>query len=223
MSQRVILSHETTQKIGPYYQYTSCVLSDGSIIIYGRTLHEDNTNFHFFTKDGKLTDRTVTQLCGHYIRLLSLIITGTEYLAVSCEDCENIRLINLQDEDQEPILAYTSQEKELGPMCLGEAGTLYTVDDYFDVVSVLDCSSTTYILKSRLPPIKDFNAQDICYMDRAGFIALSSSGLGFNGRILAVSSDGRIVWNISPRIGGMTVEPGKLVYLLDQDLLLVGR
>ena len=166
----------------------------------------------------------ISPLCddlGLYINILSLIITGMEYLAVSCMRCMNIRLINLQDEDQKPIVAYTSQEKEFGPMCLGEAGTLYTVGKYFDVVSVLDCSTTTFILKSRLPPIKDFNAQDICYMDRAGFIALSSSGLGCNDRISAVSSDGRVVWDISSQIDDMRVIPRTLVYLSDQDLLLV--
>ena len=219
ISPQVILSHEATQDTGFDFCHTSCVLSDGSII-YGYEFAQ-SYKFYFFTKDGKPTGQKISQLCydsGFCIKLLSLIITGMEYLAVSCNDCKNIRLINLQDHDQEPIVAYTSQEK-VGPMCLGETGTLYTAARKSGVVSVLDCSTTSFILKSRLPEIKNFDATDICFMDRPGLIAVSSCP---NSRICAISSDSGIVWDISPQIDDEKVRPRGLVYLPDQDLLLVG-
>ena len=153
-------------------------------------------------------------LCSH-INILSLIITGMEYLAVSCGDCKKIRLINLQEEDHKPIVACTSQKEELGPMCLGEAGTLYTVGKYYGVVSVLDCSTTSFALKRKIPT-NTCILSDICYMDRSGFIAACSFS-----RIFAISNDGCRVWNISTWIDNKAVGAEGLVYLSDQDLLLV--
>ena len=125
---------------------------------------------------------------------------------MSCKDCEKIYLINLQDEDQEPIVAYTS--KYVGAICLGETGTLYTARSYSGVVSVLDCSTTTFILKHKFPTINHFGISDTCYMKNSGMIVLSSYA---ENRIYAVSSDGHIVWDISPRIDGKKVESRGLV------------
>ena len=242
MSQRVILSHEATQKIGFYYNFVSCVLSDGSIVIHGRRFDEVEAKFHFFTKDGKPTGRMTSQLCEHFITLLSLIITGMEYLAVSCRDCKKIHLINLQDEDQEPLVAYSSQENDIGPMCQGEAGTLYTVGKYSGVVLVFDFTTTSFVLKRRLPEIKNFYTLDICYMHRPGLITLCSNApsrpmskhmkkimqlgklmkVDISDRICTLSTDGHLMWDISPEIDDKKIKPKCLVYLPNQDLLLVG-
>ena len=86
---------------------------------------------------------------------------------------------------------------------------------------MLDCSTTSFLLKHKFPMTKDFLIiyASICYMKCSGMIALLSR---LNGRICAMSSEGSIVWDIYPQIVGETVSPGRLVYLPDQDLLLLG-
>ena len=75
-------------------------------VIYAKTSPGADRQLHFFTKHGKTTGQRISWPCeGRYdIHLLSLIITGTEYLAVSCAECQKIHLINLHDEDQGTII-----------------------------------------------------------------------------------------------------------------------
>ena len=89
-------------------------------------------------------------------------------------------------------MAYTYQDRDVGPMCLGEAGTLYTAGGHSGVVSVLDCSTTSFTYKHKFPTIKYFWTREICYMNHSGVIALLSV---MDRRICATSSDGHIVWN----------------------------
>ena len=56
-------------------------------------------------------------------------------------------------------------------------------------------------------------------MNHSGMIALLSV---MDRRICATSSDGHIVWNKKLSIDGKRVKPKGLIYLPDQDLLLVG-
>ena len=101
-------------------------------------------------------------------------------------------------------------------MCLGEAGTLSnTVGQISTVVSALDCPTTPFVLKRKIPGIKII-LSDICYMDCLGFIAACS-----NIRIYATSNDGCTVWDISPQTVDKNVDPKSLVYLPYQDMLLM--
>ena len=219
-----MLKHKTTCDTGvrgSNLNTRSCLLPRGKMVIWDQESRGREWKFRFFNKDGKPTGRELHRLCEryHYINLLSAVINKTEYLAVSCWQCSKIWMINLEHQNEQPVVAYTGIDKEVGPICLSQTGTIYTVSYLSGKVSVLDCTRTKLTLKNRLPEIEEMKATHICYIATSDFLVLSSYQ---DHRICAVSSSGSIVWDIFGEIDNKKCSPSGMVYLSEEDLLLVG-
>ena len=240
----VILDHGSAINIGQHGESdsTSCVLSTGQIVICDTECHKGEYKLHISNSDGISTGQTVQSICEHCselfnpYKLLPIIIGGTEYIAVSCQMCNMIRLINPIDLNQEFLVAYEGDSLEVGPMCLGQTGTLCIVSAYSGQVSLLDCTTTKFTLKRRLckiddlcsvytPSVKSFQinnlmADGICYIKDHDFIVLSS---WLHNRICAVrGSDGKMVWDIANQITNLAEwKPSGLAYFHDPGVLLV--
>ena len=199
------------------YYTRACILSDGDTVLWGRSSQSSEPKFHFYGKDDTAPRQTINKLCQHnlQIHLLSIIIGHCEYLAVSCEECNNIQLINLQQLSDEPIMAYSGERGNVGPMCHSQRGILYTVGMYRGEVLVMDCSRTNFICKFIW--FFQINTNSICYIDSIDSIVLCSS---MDNRICAISSSGKIEWDIS-EIDSIKCTPSSLVYLPEQDFLMV--
>ena len=225
----VVLKHEWTRdtELCGDVDSTSCVMSTGEIIICDRKYGEE-WKLYFYNPDMTSTGHMAQYPCEHRThlnvnpyKLLPITIEGKEYIAVSCNECHMIHLINPEDLNQELVVAYEGNAGDMGPMCLGPALTLYVVGKYSGHVSLLDCTSTRFNLKAKLFQINNLFPDVICYIEDDDLIVLSSL---FHRRICAVrSSDGHIVWEISEQIvNGKEWRPQGLTFLHDPDLLLVG-
>ena len=210
-------SHTT---IGSLYAQT-CVTSTGSTLVWERTSQEFY-KLHRFNKKGIHGGYVQAEFCKHNLNnyVLPISIQGIEYLTVSCDVCCNIRLINLQDSSQEPIIAYSGDgTKEVGPMCLGSNGIIYTRVNVGGKISILDCRTTQFKLKARLPVIGGMQAWHICYIDKADLIVVSS---WHRNSIYAISSKGEIVWKRSGIVDNRKISPRGMLYIAGEDILVVG-
>ena len=163
------------------------VLSSGIIIIWGRVSHKRSFRLHFFQRNGTPTGQTLYGTCRHKdnLHLLPVIIHGTEYLAVSCKDCKNIKLINTEDLSQGPVAAFKGS---VGPMCLGEAGTLYMIEESSHHLSVIDCSKQKFTFIYNIPI--DVRADSVCYIRSSKLIILCSEK---DSIVHALSNNGKVI------------------------------
>ena len=97
------ISTTSTRVCNKFVGVQTCALSTGDVVVYGGTT---DYKFHVYASDGKSKETTFSRLCDHWITILSLLIENVEYLCVACEECRNIKLINLVKEER-PFIAYT--------------------------------------------------------------------------------------------------------------------
>ena len=90
-------STTSTRVCNKFVGVQTCALSTGDVVVYGGTT---DYKFHVYGSDGKPKETTFNRLCDHWITILSLLIENVEYLCVACEECRNIRLINLEKEER---------------------------------------------------------------------------------------------------------------------------
>ena len=198
----------------------SGVTSEGNTIIWERA-SRDSYNLHRISKNGIPDGCTQGELCEHDMSnfVLPITIDKTEYLAVSCQVCSSIRLIDLQDTSREPIMAYIGVYGEIGPMCHGQNGTMYTMEILGSKISILDCSTTEFKLKAMVYNAENMDAWHMTYISTSDLIVQSSWD---NSSICAMSSHGQMVWKISGILDNKKISPRGLLQIPGKDLLLVG-
>ena len=149
-----MLEHERTTYTSLYNYWSHnhfTSLSTGDSVLYASKTDPDadDYKFHLLDRLGNPTGSTIDPVCDHSrdrINFLPVTIKMKEYLCVSCYNCRQIWLMNL--ETKQVTVAYTGLDVQR--MCQGEANTLYTVDR-IDVISVLDMSGTNFTLRKTLP------------------------------------------------------------------------
>ena len=207
-----------------YTASSSCVLSTGQKVICGREAAGAEWKLHFCNKNDAVTSHEGRRICEHGkndfspYKFLPIIIFNKEYVVVSCYGCDKI-LINVDDLNNEPLVAYQGNGREIGPTCLQEAGTLCVVGQFNGAVSFLNCTRTEFTLKRTLPEINNLWADDICYIRDHDMMVLSS---WYHNRVCAVRNSGNFVWNKVRSTAGNTWKPSALAFLPNNDVLLVG-
>ena len=148
-----------------------CVLSSGIIIIWGRVSHKWSFKFHFFRRNGTPTGQTFQGTCRHIdnLHLLSSVIHGIEHLVVFCRDCKNIKLINTEELNQDPVAAFKGSADAI---CFGDAGILYMIEESSHHLLVIDCSKQKFTFTCNIPI--DVRADSVCYMRSSKLIILCS-------------------------------------------------
>ena len=217
----VKLRHESTIDTDLHSNCTglhSCVLSTGEIVLHGSkvTSYGDNRQkFYIFNKDGQFSGRFIDTLCRHdlFNNILSVTISGREYLCNSCFVCGNIRLIDLQT--NEVVVAYYA---EIWKMCHGEKGSIYIAND--GQISILDVTRTTLTLQYTFPEIENVRPDNMCYIAESGLLVFSSMKKLF----CAVNTqDDCTVWDASTQlIDRSGCEFLGLIYHPETKMLIVG-
>ena len=173
----------------------SCVLSTGQIVLHGSKTTTDGDNrqkFYIFNRNGQFSGRFVDTLCRHdlFNNILSVTISGREYLCNSCFVCGNIRLIDLQT--NEATVAYYA---EVWKMCHGDKGSLYIASE--GQISILDVTRTTFTLQYTFPDIENVRPDNMCHIAESGLLVFSSMKKLF----CAVNTqDGSTVWDASTQL-----------------------
>ena len=205
----VVLKCRAAYHLGLIDDYPpSCILPDGTIVMWGRRSYSSDTSFHFYHRNGRYS---INRLCNHdeYIYLQYLRIARDDYIAVSCWECSLIRLIDLSG-NRETIVAYKG---DVGPMCPGSEGVLYTVDEA-NAIQVLDCTKAEFTLLRSLGELSELGVCPITYVSTSELIVLSSED---QGRICSVSNKGSMAWQVKD------CYPSVTVYLPEYDLLLAAE
>ena len=175
------------------------------------------------------TGQTIEALCDHppaLINVMPVTMETTEHLCVSCSECENLRLINLDNLHVNPVARLVTGRKKVTTaytglkvwrMCHDKSNILYTVDE-LGKITMLKTSGTNFTFQGILKKI-DMHVWDMCYMKGHRMLVLRT-----NRRLEAVRrSDGQIVWNRSTQqIDGSEYSRCQLVYLPEMDVVLVG-
>ena len=143
--------------------------------------------------DGQKTRKPIESLCSHYKPnspyLKSVTINDKEYLAVSCSKCRNIRLINLQHNNR-VINAYSG---DVGPMCHGKPGTLYTCS--ITTLSLLNCTRTEFTLLQKVNTPVSVVVESIEYIIDSDRIAVIGRSAFNESTICVLSASGEVIWS----------------------------
>ena len=190
--------------------------STGLPVIYGQTTSKSPmTIFKFYKDQGSLRRKQIKAPCEHGVRLLCLEISGQEFLAMSCDVCENIRLMDLTS--QKTRVAFRG--KVIDYMAEGEGGKLYVKISGEAKVLELDLVSSTFV-EGRSFGIGIKDVEDLHYVPSPHrLIAVSSMN---NKRVRAISVDtGKTVWEFSQKVDDKEIEPADLLFIPEHDVILV--
>ncbi len=149
------------------------VLPSGKVVVFGggkdfNTSSGDPERFHvysgFDTEWRKL--KQLPELCGHRKQMrrdmVPVTIGSQELLAVSCDECEVIRLLNLEMGESRTAFFDPCLMKSLNVMCEGEQGQIFVNHGR---TLLLNCSSEPFTIVNFVEhPAKYLH--DICYVSR---------------------------------------------------------
>ena len=162
----------------------------GKVVVKG--LHGDLRPFilYVYSLHGlKLVYDKLKIPCKHSGRvgLLSLVISGIELLAISCSECRDIKLLNLDSQDVNN--AYSGGEWVIR-MCEGEGNTLY-VEIFHGQILELDCTHTVFSKRKIINTQIEGHLKGICYAPSPHKLLVASTGK----KVVAIACDsGKMVW-----------------------------
>ena len=201
-------------------------------IVFVRQVEKDGDHFLYFYihQQGESVDKkkikrscdhdlTLIQFCLHF---LFIQILWREYLAISCELCKDIKLVDLETLD---ITTAFSNDQKLGKMCKGWHKIYVEVSRSF---LELDCSSTkfTKMRQIYLEAWDDAFRKDVCYIPSPHNMILTATWntLEKGGKIVSASLDdaSKTVWHLSDKVVyPKVITPSGVVYSSRHDTLLV--
>ena len=107
--------------------------------------------------DGKQVETRMDAPCQHlyqYISLITLVHNGKELLAVSCRECKDIKLVDMETKQVTPV--FKSPTDSLWRMCSGTGGSLFVS---FKSGNLLQLDSSFNVTNTF-----DLNGSRICYL-----------------------------------------------------------
>ena len=115
----------------------------GDVAVSGVMAEGDPTSLIVFSsKEGKLNRKKISSSCGHkcIAYLSSLIINGREQLAVSCNGCDELKLLDLQT--GEWSTAFTGCKPRA--ICSGGRGRIFLEPRGEKTIQELDCTRPVF-------------------------------------------------------------------------------
>ena len=115
----------------------------GHVVVSGSAEKDDPRYlFVFSLKNGKLNRKNISSSCDHKYaaRLSSLIIDEREQLVVSCEECDDLKLLDLQM--GEWSTAYTGCTPRA--LCSGGSGRIFVQSRRDQLILELDCTRPVF-------------------------------------------------------------------------------
>ncbi len=191
-----------------------------SIVVPGKTAEDAPWALHQYRLEGRRLQklRHVKWPCENEPvnkAMLGVMVEGKEFLAVACDDCRDIKLMNL--ETGETHVAYRSEKKPY-KLCHGEAGRMWICSYNDKAVRELNCSSETFTETGRT--VNTSGAWRImCYLPdpyRALVFACFFIGL-----VQAVSCEtGQQLWKLQGEVDGKKITPWRVVFHPQLSLLI---
>ena len=206
-----------------YWGYTTftLMLETGHLVIWGKTAEADSPALHIYngSSDSWRKDRRQTGFCEYSdIHLLPLIVQKKQLLAVSCWECKNINLHNMQT--RETTTAFQDPRYFPGPMTQGDEGQIYVVHMVRGprLILQLNCAQQQFTLQKTIQSGME-RCFDVGYIPSHQLVIVSSIVLGV---VRAVSCDtGEKVWEVRGEIQGEKCESHGIVYSPGHQAFLV--
>ena len=201
----------------------TAIESKNQVVIHGRRTESDPWSLYTYQRnlDGTVEDTPMDPPCQHDTFIYSLITVvrnGKELLAVLCDKCRDIKLVDMETKQVTPV--FKSPVDKPIYMCPGPDGGLFVIVDQekilqlnssFSVTKTFDLSS--FFIWS-LPYWWFSHFTPMCYLPAPHNTLIVNNG----SKLRAVSlQGGRQVW--SQKCEGFI--PGCLLFLPQQDVLLV--
>ena len=209
----------------PFWGYTRfTVMSSGQVVIWGKTSEETPPAFHIFSlrSAGWKKLREVKRLCDHddNVHILPITVNKKEQLAVSCPDCETIKLYNV--DTLQVTNAFHDTNYYPGAMSHGEKGKLYVVHQVKSEKKVmeLDCSGKTFSGPNKIVQSGMEWYYGMYYIPSPHrLIVLTYWG---DSIIRAVGAEtGENVWEVNGEVDGVQCQPCGMQFSPQHQVLLV--
>ncbi len=219
---RITLRHLSTSDTGLRGNKARLVqLSSGRLIIRGQTAVAGYSPLFAFDPAGEkwVQLRPQLKLCQHERdAILALTIHSQDYMAISCGECQNIKLFNVERE--EITTAFCDSKYNPGKMCLGETGEMFvlhkSVEGERDILQ-LNCATPTF---SFIRSIKFSMTRhhSLCYVPGHKVIVISSIA----GLVRAVSCEREeTVSEVTGQVDGRECSPYGLLFSQSHNALFV--
>ena len=215
-----------------YFPRSVFMRKTGEVVFVRHVIKEEGSLFYLYTlQQGSSLDKKKIKLrCNHLswnikmtFDFLFVQILWREYLASSCSECKNIKLVNL--ETLEMATAY-SDDQPLGKMCKGRWHKIYVQIESGFVE--LDCSSTKFTKIRQIETGEDGRKypSDMCYVPSPHklIVAVNADMVDEGGWIQATSTDetNKTMWHLlNKEVDGRIITPQSIVYSSRHDALLV--
>ncbi len=211
------------------------VTSDGDAILYGKTSDDSEPLIHIYTHQGELKQCFNILSCDHgpdsTHDLQEVKVQGQRYLAVSCcaSVCRSITLYRLEDHATTRSLpgcvvySDTRQGQPApGTMCLGPAGSLYSVHMKRGSKSVYIFNTTdpNFKIEGTIPLNIDI-PQSICYIEHNGVDSMLILCSSREKAICAIRiRTGQVIWKVQGQVEGQKIKPQVICTDWDQRLFV---
>ena len=169
----------------------------GLIIVSGARYGNSETLFQFSLHEGLFIEKEIKPPYEHYLHLLCVNVAGREYLALSCVDCRDIQLMDLNKQkgfsaqSGSHMIRYVMKTAFSGErvlrMCQVNENRLFVQSDN-DSVLELDTSTTIF---TKVRTIRTGPVSGLCYVPDPYRLLIARDG----GELRAFSSgDKKVVW-----------------------------
>ena len=155
------------------------------------------------------------------MKILPITVNNKEQLAVSCFECETVKLYNL--DTLQVTTAFHDPKYYPGRMSHGENGKLYVVHSVKGEKKVLelDCSGETFSGPSKIVQSGMGIYYSMCYIPAPHRLIVFSTAYVSN-TIRAVSAEtGEKVWEVKGEVDGVECKPHGMLFSPQHQVLLV--
>ena len=202
--------------LGAHYGFTA-LTTTGELVTSGSVSHCGAYFLYFLTlQNGNIVKNKINLTCQDYdVSLLSIFVNNKEYLAVACEKCHDIKLLDLKTEMV--VSKAFIYMKKIQKICHGEPGRLFIFcgRDIFE----LNCSGLRFKQIQEIPAGINV-CGNLCYVPSPYNLIIASDE---NCReITAISTHSKqTVWTVD-KIADTGVNTSAFLYLPLNKMILMG-
>ena len=186
----------------------------GQLVTCGQKSFYEPWHLYIFSVEGTQIKerRALDLLCSHNeYCLLSVGVHNREYLAVGCEFCKDIKLLDLKT--QKVTKAFSCSYKVQG-MCHGDRDRLYIHSKR--IILELDCSDVNFVEIQKLP-IEIFPCNDIVYVSSPHNLIIA-----IGSKVQAISKrHNKLMWMADNTIDGRLWYPYSSMFSPGDNAILV--
>ena len=206
------------------YSYRVLMRTTGEIVFVRYAAKDDGSFLYLYTvqQGGSLNKENKIKFpcdAGHRLSIHCLLIQilWREYLAISCKECRDIKLVDL---DTNKITPTYSDEQPMGKMCKGWHKIYVQVPSGF---VELDCSSTKFTKLKQIGSGKEDipELDDLCYVPSPHNRIVAVQGLKLH--VTSLDETDEITWDDPSKkvVDGREIQPQGVIYSPRFNALLV--